>query len=84
MFRATRNQLANPARRADDARILNNTAGRDGGGLYNADGARARIVDSAFIGNSAGQTGGGIANAGHLRLIDTLFADNTPDDVSRV
>jgi hypothetical protein len=70
--------------RADHARIRNNTAGGDGGGLFNADGGRARIVDSAFIGNSAGHTGGGIANAGHLRLIDTVFADNTPDDVSQV
>jgi predicted outer membrane repeat protein len=70
--------------RGDHASILNNTAGGDGGGLFNADGGRARIVDSAFIGNSAGHTGGGIANAGHLVLIDPLFADNTPDDVSRV
>jgi hypothetical protein len=70
--------------RGDDSTITNNTAGGNGGGLFIDDGGRARIVDSAFIGNSAGQTGGGIAIAGHLRLIDTLFADNTPDDVSRV
>jgi fibronectin-binding autotransporter adhesin len=70
--------------RGDDASILKNTAGGDGGGLFNADGGRARLVDSAFTGNSAGDTGGGIADAGHLVLIDTLFADNTPDDISRV
>jgi predicted outer membrane repeat protein len=68
----------------DDSTITNNTAGGDGGGLFNAAGGRARIVDSAFTGNSAEHTGGGIANAGHLTLIDTLFADNTPDDVGQV
>jgi hypothetical protein len=36
------------------------------------------------MGNSAGGIGGGIATAGYLRLIDTLFADNTPDNVRRV
>jgi hypothetical protein len=70
--------------RGDHASIVNNTAGGEGGGLFNADGGRARIVDSAFIGNNAGHAGGGIANAGRLVLIDTLFADNTPDDVSQV
>jgi hypothetical protein len=71
--------------RGDHASLINNTAAGDGGGLFNADSGRARIVDSAFIGNSAGNTGGGIANAG--RLVpprDTLFANNTPNDISRV
>ena len=73
-----------PRHAGEDPRRQGQQAGGDGGGLFNADGGRVRIVDSAFIGNSAGQTGGGIANAGDLILIDTLFANNTPDDVSRV
>jgi predicted outer membrane repeat protein len=68
----------------DDSAITNNTAAGDGGGLFNAAGGWARVVDSAFTGNSAGHTGGGIATAGRLDLIDTLFVDNTPNDVSRV
>jgi hypothetical protein len=70
--------------RGDNASIFNNTAGGDGGGLFNADNGWARIVDSAFTGNVAANTGGGIANAGRLVLINTLFANNTPDDVSHV
>jgi hypothetical protein len=73
--------------RANDANILNNSAGGDGGGLFNAETGRARIVDSAFVGNSAGGKGGGIANAANphrLKLIDTVFTDNTPNDISQV
>jgi predicted outer membrane repeat protein len=62
--------------------ISDNTASLDGGGLYNARGGLALIVDSAFTGNTAGHHGGGIANKGHLLLIDTIFSDNTPDDVA--
>jgi hypothetical protein len=42
----------------------------------------ALVVDSAFTGNTAGHHGGGIANKGRPLRIDTIFLDNSPDDVS--
>src|SRR5262249_27024302 len=67
----------------DETTVANNTAGGDGGGLFNARRGLALVVEGAFTGNIAGHAGGGIATRGRLFLIDTLFANNTPDDVSR-
>jgi hypothetical protein len=62
--------------------VANNTAGGNGGGLFNA--GLAVITDGTFTGNTAGRRGGGIATEVPLRLVDPVFADNTPDDVARV
>jgi predicted outer membrane repeat protein len=68
--------------RCDASTVADNTAGHDGGGLFNAFGGLAVVTDSAFTGNTAGHRGGGIADHGDLILLNTSFADNTPDNVS--
>ncbi len=68
---------------ANDVLVAKNTADDDGGGLFNAEHGRALIVKSAFTRNSAGNLGGGIRTLGRLLPIDVLFANNTPDNISR-
>ena len=56
--------------------LLGNTAGRTGGGLFNA--GTATLRDSVLSGNSAGSGGGGIFNdaSGTLKLRDSVVWHN--------
>jgi len=69
-----------------DLRIVNstitgNTAGDEGGGIFNAENATLRVTRSEITGNTAGTTGGGIHNDGTIaQLVDTTISGNTPDD----
>jgi hypothetical protein len=67
---------------SDSSTVSNNTSGNDGGGLFNARGGLAVIAHSVFTGNAAAHRGGGIANEGFLLVIDSIFADNTPNNIS--
>ncbi len=64
---------------ANASTLADDTAGGEGGGLFNA--GLAIFLGSDIHGNKA-MSGGGIANYGRLLLIDTIFADNYPDNVS--
>ena len=71
---------------ASNLRIINseitgNTAGEEGGGIFNAADATLRINRSEVTGNTAGTTGGGIFNDGTIAsLSETTISGNTPDD----
>jgi len=63
--------------------VSNNNAGHDGGGLYNARGGLAVVIDSVFQGNNAGRHGGAVEDQGTYIAFDVSYADNTPENVSR-
>jgi len=72
---------------AGDLKIFNstisaNSAGREGGGIFNSNGATLTITNSEITGNTAGTTGGGIFNddGGIITLTGTTITGNTPDD----
>ncbi len=62
--------------------ISNNSAGREGGGIFNGGEATLRIRNSQITSNTAATTGGGIFNddGGIIALTDTTISGNTPDD----
>ena len=66
----------------EDTTIENNTAGTSGGGIYNAGGARAVLLDNVTIKNNTADTGGGIYHdgGGVLVFTDVLIRNNRPDD----
>jgi len=68
---------------ATNTRVSNNSAGRDGGGLNIAHGARAVMLDSTFQGNDAGRHGGAVEDLGIFLPLDVTYADNTPGNVSK-
>jgi len=56
-----------------------NSAGSDGGGVYNANGASPTLTNVAFSGNSAGSHGGGMynANGSDPTLANVTFSGNS-------
>src|SRR5262249_20193755 len=52
-----------------------NTAGADGGGLFNTPHGHALVLGSEFLGNQAA-FGGGLANLGTLAVVGSTVAEN--------
>jgi hypothetical protein len=70
---------------AGDPEMENNSAVRDGAGLYNDHCADASVSGGEISGNHAGEHGGGVYDDNHrgrVRLHGTEVAGNTPDDVA--
>jgi hypothetical protein len=63
--------------------VSNDSAGRNGGGLYVARGSRAVVLDSTFQGNDAGRHGGAVEDLGIYLPFAVTDAATAPDDVSR-
>src|SRR5207253_76757 len=63
--------------------------GNGGGGIYNGRsfvfshsiGGTVTVSGSTLSGNSAGFDGGGIFNDGAATISDSVFCDNSPDDI---
>jgi hypothetical protein len=66
----------------DASTVADNTAGAAGGGLFNAPRGHALVRGSEFRGDQAAAEGGGLWSGHRLRLLDVLFADTSPNDVT--
>jgi hypothetical protein len=66
----------------DSSAITGNTAGHDGGGIWNG-GAVTLNDSSAITRNTAGDHGGGVFSGGFgtLTLAGGTVSSNTPDDI---
>lgn len=62
----------------ENSLFLNNTAGRDGGGVGHSGSVNSRIVGSTFIGNTAGNGGGAIhvIQTGSFEVINSTITNN--------
>lgn len=61
----------------DDVSVVFNTAGRNGGGLYNANGGVGTIGKTTMWGNMSGTYGGAIYNAGTMTTGESSLVANT-------
>jgi hypothetical protein len=62
--------------------LSGNSAEFGGGGIFNDLGATATICNSTLSGNSATIEGGGVYNNdGTLAVLDSVFCDNSPDNI---
>ena len=67
--------------RVFNSKVTGNTAGGEGGGIFNAGNSTLKVRNSEITGNTAGTTGGGIHNDGTItQLTGTTISGNTPDD----
>lgn len=60
-----------------DSTISGNTAGFNGGGIFNNAIATLTVTNSTISGNTAGTDGGGISNIGTLTVNNSTFSGNT-------
>jgi CSLREA domain-containing protein len=60
--------------------LSSNSAGHNGGAIYNYRGATLTIGNSTFSGNSARVYGGAIDNDGTTTISNSTFAENTVED----
>ncbi|MCL2115137.1 MAG: hypothetical protein FWH29_02825 [Methanobrevibacter sp.] len=61
----------------DHSHFINNTAGRNGGGIYYVEDGNFNITNTTFANNTAGINGGGIySNTTNFTIIGSYFYDN--------
>ena len=65
--------------------LSGDSAGVDGGGIYNGNGGTATVSDCTLSGDSAGVDGGGIYEFkfSKTKLTNCFFSNNSPEDVYR-
>jgi predicted outer membrane repeat protein len=68
-----------------DCKFINNWAENGGGGMYNGGyygyGSYPTVSDCRFEGNTASRGGGILTETGNATITDSLFCENTPDNV---
>ena len=58
--------------------VSNNSAGSNGGGIYNGLRSELTMTDSTGSGNTAGAEGGGIYNEGVLNITNSTISGDPP------
>ncbi len=64
----------------NNSTISGNSAGVDGGGVYNA--GESILTHATIVGNSAAYNGGGVIDASQLQIYNSIISDNAGGDCS--